>query len=175
MRPNPREAPVINQVLFMVNILRLVVYNDRVECTRGGHTGRHTRESEHCLDVFECCLDFVEIMLKKRSTYHHGDLRKALIEAADGIIAECGIEAFSLRAAAQRAGVSPGAPAHHFGSAKGLLTEVALLAFERLGLYLEEVVHSDLVVANFRGLGLAFLTFTLDHPGPVGLLSRIDD
>ena len=50
-------------------------------------------------------------MTEKRSTYHHGDLRKALIEAADGIIAEGGIEAFSLRAAAQRAGVSPGAPA----------------------------------------------------------------
>ena len=113
-------------------------------------------------------------MLKKRSTYHHGDLRKALIEAADSIIAEGGIEAFSLRAAAQRAGVSPGAPAHHFGSAKGLLTEVALLAFERLGLYLEEAGHSDDVVANVRALGLAFITFTLDHPGHFRLMFRND-
>jgi AcrR family transcriptional regulator len=82
----------------------------------------------------------------------------ALIEAAEGIIAEGGIEAFSLRTTAQRAGVSPGAPAHHFGSAKGLLTEVALLAFERLGRYLEEVGHSVDVVASVRALSLAFVT-----------------
>lgn len=67
-------------------------------------------------------------MALTRSTYHHGDLRAALIKAADAIIAEGGLEAFSLREAAQRAGVSPGAPAYHFGSAKGLLTEVAILA-----------------------------------------------
>jgi AcrR family transcriptional regulator len=113
-------------------------------------------------------------MPKKRSTYHHGDLRKALIEAADGIIAEGGIEAFSLRAAAQRAGVSPGAPAHHFGSAKGLLTEVALLAFARLGQCLDEVGPLDDVVANVRALSLAFVTFALNHPGHFRLMFRND-
>ncbi len=71
-----------------------------------------------------------------------------MIQAADEIIAEGGIEAFSLRAAAQRAGVSPGAPAHHFGSAKGLLTEVALLAFDRLSRYIEEVRRLDDVIAK---------------------------
>src|SRR5580658_5812764 len=100
-------------------------------------------------------------MPKKRSTYHHGNLPAALIKAADDIIAKGGIEAFSLRAAAQRAGVSPGAPAHHFGSVKGLLTEVALLAFERLDRYVEEVEDTDDVVANVRVLGLAFVTFAL--------------
>lgn len=74
---------------------------------------------------------------ESRSTYHHGDLRAALIRAADEIIAEGGIESFSLRSAAPRAGVSTGAPAHHFGSAKGLITEVAVLAFERLDQALE--------------------------------------
>lgn len=110
----------------------------------------------------------------KRSTYHHGDLRAALIQAADEIIAEGGIEAFSLRAAAQRAGVSPAAPAHHFGSAKGLLTEVALLAFERVGRYIEEAGHSDNVVADMRALGLAFVTFAVDHPGHFRLMFRND-
>jgi AcrR family transcriptional regulator len=111
---------------------------------------------------------------KKRSNYHHGDLRAALIKVADDIIAEGGIEAFSLRAAAKRAGVSPGAPAHHFGSAKGLLTEVALLSFERLGRYIEEVGHSDDVAAYLRALGLAFVTFALDHPGHFRLMFRND-
>lgn len=113
-------------------------------------------------------------MPEKRSTYHHGDLRAALIQAADEIIAEGGIEAFSLRAAAQRAGVSPAAPAHHFGSAKGLLTEVALLAFERVGQYIEEAGHSDDVVTDMRALSLAFVTFAIDHPGHFRLMFRND-
>ncbi len=113
-------------------------------------------------------------MPRKRSTYHHGDLRAALIKAADDIIADGGIEAFSLRAAAQRAGVSPGAPAHHFGSAKGLLTEVALLAFERAGRYIEAAGDSNDVAAHVRALSLAFVTFALDHPGHFRLMFRND-
>jgi AcrR family transcriptional regulator len=84
------------------------------------------------------------------------------------------IEAFSLRAAAQRAGVSHGASAHHFGSAKGLLTEVALLAFARLDRYIVEVGHSDDVVTDVRALSLAFVTFALDHPGHFRLMFRND-
>ena len=111
---------------------------------------------------------------QKRPTYHHGDLRTALIQAADDIIAEGGIEAFSLRAAAKRAGVSPGAPAHHFGSAKGLLTEGARLAFERRGRAVEEVGHSDDAAADVRALSLAFISFVLDHPGHFRLMFRSD-
>ena len=113
-------------------------------------------------------------MTVKRANYHHGDLREALIQAADAIITEGGIEAFSLRAAAQRAGVSPGAPAHHFGSAKGLLTEVALLAFERFSRHIEEVGHSGDVVADVRALSLAFITFALGNPGHFRLMFRND-
>lgn len=113
-------------------------------------------------------------MVVKRATYHHGDLRAALISAADDIIAGGGIETFSLRAAAQHAGVSPGAPAHHFGSAKGLLTEVALLAFERLDQYIEDVGRSGNVVTDVRALSLAFVRFALDHPGHFRLMLRND-
>ncbi len=113
-------------------------------------------------------------MPRKRSKYHHGDLRAALIRAADDLITEGGIETFSLRAAAQRAGVSPAAPAHHFGSAKGLLTEVALLAYERVAQYLAEVGGSADPVADIRALSLAFVTFALDHPGHFRLMFRND-
>ena len=113
-------------------------------------------------------------MPKTRSTYHHGDLRAALIQAADEIIALGGIEAFSLRAAAHRAGVSPAAPAHHFGSAKGLLTEVALLAFERADRYIVDAGHSDDTVADVRAVSLAFITFVLHHPGHFRLMFRND-
>ncbi len=113
-------------------------------------------------------------MPTRKPKYHHGDLRAALIQAADELIAEGGIETFSLRAAALRAGVSPAAPAHHFGSAKGLLTEVALLAFERADRYLEEAGHSDDVVADVRALSHSFITFTLEHPGHFRLMFRHD-
>ena len=113
-------------------------------------------------------------MPSKKPKYHHGDLRAALIQAADALIAEGGIESFSLRAAAQRAGVSPAAPAHHFGSARGLLTEVALLAYARVDQYLEEAGHSDDPVEDVRALSLAFITFVLDHPGHFRLMFRND-
>ena len=113
-------------------------------------------------------------MQKKRSTYHHGDLRAALIQAADQIIAESGIEQFSLRAAAKRADVTPGAPAHHFGSARGLLTEVAILAFERLSSYLERAGHFDNAAEDMRAVTLAFVQFAHDFPGHYRLMLRKD-
>jgi AcrR family transcriptional regulator len=112
--------------------------------------------------------------LRSRATYHHGDLRAALIQAADELVAENGIEGFSLRAAAQRAGVSQSAPAHHFGSTRGLLTEVALLAYERMGQYLEQVGQSGDAVQDVRAVCLAFVTFALDHPGQFRLMFRND-
>ncbi len=111
-------------------------------------------------------------MPEKRPTYHHGDLRAALIRAADEIVSEQGIEGFSLRAAAQRAGVSAGAPAHHFGNARGLLTEVALLAFERAACYLEAAGHSEDAALDMRALSLAFVRFAFDNPGHFRLMFR---
>ena len=113
-------------------------------------------------------------MPAKKLKYHHGDLRAALIQAADALIAEGGIETFSLRAAAQRAGVSPAAPAHHFGSARGLLTEVALLAYERIGQYLDRVGPSDDPVADVRAVCLAIVTYAVDYPGHFRLMFRND-
>ncbi len=111
---------------------------------------------------------------RSRPTYHHGDLRAALIRAADELIAENGIEGFSLRTAARRAGVSQSAPAHHFGSTKGLLTEVALLAYERSGEYLEKAGQVDDPAAYLRALILAFVTFAMDNPGHFRLMFRHD-
>lgn len=65
------------------------------------------------------------------ASYHHGNLRAALLAAAEMELAERGIEAFSLRAVAKRAHVSHAAPAHHFGNARGLLTALAAEGFRR--------------------------------------------
>ena len=61
--------------------------------------------------------------------YHHGDLAAALLAAAEDELTEKGVEAFSLRSVAKRAGVSHAAPAHHFGDANGVLTALAAHGF----------------------------------------------
>ena len=58
---------------------------------------------------------------KRKADYHHGRLRQALIETAVKTIAQHGIDALSLRELAARAGVSPGAPYHHFPNRSDLL------------------------------------------------------
>jgi AcrR family transcriptional regulator len=69
--------------------------------------------------------------IRPRGPYHHGDLRASLLRAAEEELARTGIEGFSLRAVAKRAGVSHAAPAHHFGDVKGLLTALAAEGFRR--------------------------------------------
>ena len=66
-----------------------------------------------------------------RPSYHHGDLRQALLAAAKEIIAEAGIENLSLRKLAERAGVSRTAPYHHFSGKNDLLCAIAAEGFRR--------------------------------------------
>jgi AcrR family transcriptional regulator len=68
----------------------------------------------------------------KRSSYHHGDLRTALVDAALALIAERGIEALSVAEAARRTGVSPAAPYRHFPTRLALLKAAATRAAELL-------------------------------------------
>ncbi|MEO0389820.1 MAG: TetR/AcrR family transcriptional regulator [Pseudomonadota bacterium] len=65
------------------------------------------------------------------TTYHHGDLRTALLEAAHAELDASGLEGLSMRKVARRAGVSHAAPAHHFADANGLLTALAAYGYER--------------------------------------------
>lgn len=114
-------------------------------------------------------------MTNKQKTYHHGDLKDSLIMATDAILRESGIEGFSLREAARRAGVSPGAPAHHFGNAVGLLTEVAIMGYQELGRYLDDGLNTDLAPnAQMRALATAYIAFAQDHPGRFRLMFRKD-
>lgn len=106
--------------------------------------------------------------------YHHGDLRAALIGATDRILASGGLAAFSLREAAKVAGVSPAAPAHHFGSAAGLLSEVAALGFAELAKHLE-IADADMTPRQrLREQGLGYVRFAAAHPGRFQLMFRRD-
>lgn len=110
----------------------------------------------------------------ERDRYHHGDLKHALITASDEILSEKGIEGFTLRAAARRAGVSPGAPAHHFGNVSGLLTEVALIGYQELARYLAKVPAIGSPAAQLRAQATAYVEFALKHPGRFRLMFRKD-
>src|SRR5215213_6595995 len=92
--------------------------------------------------------------------YHHGDLRRALLEAAVEAIAEVGPAAISLRDLARRAGVSHAAPAHHFGDKAGLLTAVAADGFRRLAATLGEAYEAT---GSFLEVGVAYVRFAVTH------------
>ena len=105
--------------------------------------------------------------------YHLGDLKEKLIAATEALILERGVDGFSLREVARRAGVSPAAPSHHFGDARGLLAEVAYLGFRDFA--------DALAAADARGSdpasrlyeqGLAYVGFALRHPARFTLMFR---
>ena len=106
--------------------------------------------------------------------YHHGALRPALIDAAEAVIAERGLDRFSLRETARRAGVSPAAPAHHFKDVRGLLTAIAAQAFADLAGALEAATAAAGTdrEARIRGQGMAYVSFALDRPARFDLMWR---
>lgn len=99
----------------------------------------------------------------KRNGYHHGNLRAALLRAAEEIIRESGVEGLTLRACARKAGVSHGAPAHHFGNITGLLTELAAEGFERLteAMSRRNVKDAD---DDLQAAGLGYIQFAMRWP-----------
>lgn len=112
----------------------------------------------------------------RRVAYHHGDLRQQLLTVAEQIILERGVDGFTLREAARRAGVSPAAPAHHFKDAKGLLTEVALLGFREFGAALEAADRAGGAdpAQRLRGQAVAYVNFALQQPARFQLMFRDD-
>lgn len=103
---------------------------------------------------------------KAAANYHHGDLRRALLDSAESLIRELGIAGFTLRECARRAGVSHGAPAHHFGDARGLLSALAAEGFDQLDALTatrREAGGSD-AYSQLVASGLAYVEFAQAHP-----------
>jgi AcrR family transcriptional regulator len=112
--------------------------------------------------------------------YHHGDLRNALLQAGLEILDKEGSGAVTLRAIATRAGVSHAAPAHHFGNAKGLMTALATIAFDRLYASIQAAVDAapKQTVEQVRAAGRGYLGFAMSNPGLFRLMftcSLVDD
>lgn len=98
--------------------------------------------------------------------YHHGDLGPALLKAAEEELVENGTESFSLRAVAKRAGVSHGAPAHHFGDAKGLLTALAAIGYDRLiaAQEVRQAAAAKDTTSQLIAIGLGYVDFGTANP-----------
>lgn len=90
------------------------------------------------------------------TTYHHGDLRAAVLSAAWKMIEKEGLAGLSVREAARRAGVSHNAPYRHFADREALLAALVSEGFEQLNAALENRAG--------RELGEAYVAFALEHP-----------
>ncbi len=95
-----------------------------------------------------------------KKTYHHGDLKTAILDAAEEILAEQSLDAVSMRELARKAGVSPGAPYHHFGDRSGLVGALCQRGF----LNLHETLIKGKNHQGIKGMISAYLNFTNKNP-----------
>jgi AcrR family transcriptional regulator len=111
--------------------------------------------------------------MKHSENYHHGNLRQALLEAAEALLVEVGIEALTWREVARRAGVSPAAPYHHFADKAALITALQRQHLAELDRRFRLVVasHHDPLV-QLRELGLVYVLYAVDHPAAFRLMFR---
>jgi len=102
-----------------------------------------------------------------RSTYHHGNLRPALIAAARALLDEGGASAVGLREAARRVGVSPTATYRHFRDKDALLAAVAAQGFREFAAALAEAGRGG---EPLSAMGAAYVDFALARPGMFRLM-----
>lgn len=113
---------------------------------------------------------------RPKAGYHHGDLREALLVAADQLLREEGLQGLTLRACARRAGVSHAAPKHHFANLSELLSEVAARGFDRLTEALKVARAQagedpeERLIAAVR----TYVDFARAHPAHFRLMFRTD-
>jgi AcrR family transcriptional regulator len=101
-----------------------------------------------------------------RRSYHHGNLREALIRAALDLIGEKGPAGFTFADAARMAGVSSAAPYRHFRDRDALMADVARRGFEQFGKALDDAWNEGRPepLAAFGNTGRAFLGFARKEP-----------
>lgn len=110
----------------------------------------------------------------RRTAFHHGNLREALIEAAIALVEEGGPENVSLREAAKRTGVSSGAPFRHFPNRPALMTAVAEEAMRRLRAGIDGALAKyteEDPLLRFRELGYAYLKWAVGNPAYFRVIS----
>ena len=111
---------------------------------------------------------------KPAGTYHHGDLREALLTEALKFIEQHGLSELSLRDLARRLGVSPAAPYHHFANRTELLRALARHGFDKLDAVMREELGrvGEIPTDRLIALGRGYLRFAGAHPFHFRLMFR---
>lgn len=106
--------------------------------------------------------------------YHHGDLRRALLDAALQLVAERGRPDFTLREVARQAGVSHNAPYNHFADKAELVAALTVEGFQMLEVALRSTYEqtTGTPLARTLAISLAYLCFAFEHPAAYSLLFR---
>ena len=115
-----------------------------------------------------------ELVKKTADQYHHGDLRRTLLDAARELATEQGIDSFTLREVARRAGVSHAAPYHHFADKAALVEALTAETYNRLTEVLSRATKKAKGTALDRltAIGIAYVEFAVGHPAEFRLLAR---
>jgi AcrR family transcriptional regulator len=109
----------------------------------------------------------------RKQAYHHGDLRRALLDASLALIEEAGIGALSLREVAREAGVSHNAPYHHFPDRGSLLAAIAEEGFAALARGMAEARDAaPHARAGLEACGMAYVRFALGSPAYFRVMFR---
>ncbi|MBN1875533.1 MAG: TetR/AcrR family transcriptional regulator [Anaerolineae bacterium] len=104
--------------------------------------------------------------LSEKTSYHHGDLKNALIQAGIEILAEKGVHALSLRRVARRAGVSHTAPYAHFADKQSLVAAISTEGYKKLynRVYAAVQLHQDDPLQQLIEASWAYIEFALKDP-----------
>jgi AcrR family transcriptional regulator len=104
--------------------------------------------------------------LAAKKTYHHGDLRKKLLETALEIISDHGLEKVSMRGLGQRIGVSRTAPYRHFADKSALLCAIAEEGHKKLSSVLKDANQalSDDPLTRLTNTGIGYVEFAVANP-----------
>lgn len=110
--------------------------------------------------------------VKKTTSYHHGNLKEALIETALDMVESDGLDAITLRELTQRLGTSRSAVYRHFDSKEALIRGVIEKGFEQLDLLFTPIFQKsdDPVSVRFEKMGRAYLEFAIEKPNLYRLL-----
>lgn len=105
-------------------------------------------------------------------SYHHGDLRQALLQAGADLLEERGTDDISLRELARRAGVSHNAPYRHFPDRDALLDALAAEGFRSLDARMRATTAAT-PADRLAALGQAYVAAALERPGRFALMFRV--
>ncbi len=105
-------------------------------------------------------------MKKEKLSYHHGDLKRVLLEVAIFLLKKEGYQSLSLRKIASLAGVSQSAPYRHYNDLEELYADIAREGFNNLTTRLKKVKnrYSRYPLVQFRESGIAYVEFAIKNP-----------